>query len=280
VKKIIGLFVVASIFSYWQFCFLSTEQVIATSVFREKPDFLRYAYGTTATLIEHGSRKKKEVALTFDADMTESMQHALLAGNVATYADRRIIDLLIKNNIKATVFVTGMWMKAYPAETKMMAANYLFELSNHSYSHPSFAGDCYGLKQIPSSQFALEMEKTQQMLKAITKVENKYFRFPGGCYDQKTLDLVAKEGMITVHWDTVAYDGFNTNTEQIVANILTNTQNGSIIVMHIGGESNAPKTFEALQIITSELKEKGFAFVTISELLNQQDEVQILTYLR
>ena len=219
-------------------------------------------------IIWHGPRNTKEIALTFDADMTPIMVDWLHSGQVQTYDDTRITDYLIQNQIKATFFLTGLWIESYPDATKALADNSLFELENHSYSHPSMAGNCFGQPQVPQSQYPFEIEKTQQLIEQYTHETPKYFRFPGGCYDQSDLDLVKKEGLVTVHWDDVANDGFNTNEDEVINNVLSEAQNGSIIVMHMGGQPNTPETANALPTIIAALKNKGYTFVTVAELLN------------
>ena len=76
-----------------------------------------------------------------------------------------------------------------------------------------------------------------------------------------------KLGLKVVHWDVAAEDGFNYNTQSIVNNVLSQTQNGSIIVFHIHGNIFAPKTNDALKEIIPALKKRGYQFVTVSELL-------------
>ena len=219
-------------------------------------------------IIWHGPRDRKEVALTFDADMTPVMVDWLHSGQVATYNDTRITDYLIQNQIKATFFLTGLWIESYRDATKALADNALFELENHTYSHPSMAGYCFGQPQIPQSQYSFEIERTQQLIAEYTHETPKYFRFSGGCYDQYGLDLVKKEGLVTVHWDDVANDGFNANKDEIITNVLNEAKNGSIIVLHLGGQPNTPSTADALPTIIEGLKKKGYTFVTVSELLN------------
>lgn len=220
-------------------------------------------------IIWHGPRDKKQIALTFDADMTPVMVDWLHSGQIATYDDTRITEYLVKNQIKATFFLTGLWIQSYPNATKDLADNPLFELENHSYSHPSMAGYCFDQPQVPLTQYPFEIEKTQSLIEQYTHETPKYFRFPGGCYDQTVVDLVKKEGLQIVHWDDVADDGFNDNEEQIIANVLNEAQNGSIIVMHMGSpKSNIPQTANALPVIIAQLQKRGFQFVTISQLLN------------
>jgi peptidoglycan-N-acetylglucosamine deacetylase len=228
---------------------------------------------TSDQVILHGPRDKKEVALTFDGDMTPTMLDYLHTGEVETYDDSHLTDFLTQHQIKATFFLTGMWAEVYPDATRAMASNPLFEIEDHSYSHPSFSGDCYGLAQVPSSQYSEEIEKAQRAIEQIAHVRPKYFRFPGGCYDQSVLALVKKEGLETVHWDDVADDGFNHNKDAIVSAVLDQAQNGSIIVMHMGGESNAPETANALPEIVDALQARGFAFVTVDEMLHPESKV-------
>lgn len=235
----------------------------------------------TQGIITHGPRDKKLIALTFDADMTPGMKRELENGEVATYYDAEVIRILNDTQTQATFFLTGMWIEIYPDETKQMAHNPLFELSNHSYSHPSFAGDCYGLGEIPDESDQQEIEKTQDLLKSVAGINNSYFRFPGGCSSEKDLAIVHKAGLDVVHWDVIGHDGFNHDEEAIENNIIPHVQNGSIIVLHLGGTPNTPKTAEVLPKIISELKKKRFTFVKVSSLLksNSNNPVSLPHYL-
>lgn len=218
-------------------------------------------------VITHGSRDKKEIALTFDADMTFGMDQNLHSGVVASYINRDLINILINTQTPATLFLTGLWIQDYPEDTKLLAENPLFELANHSYSHPTFEGDCYGLPSIGPLSMEEEIDLTQQILKEYTGVDNTYFRFPGGCVSQAAVTYLKSKGMQVVHWDTVGDDGFNDDTEGIIHNVLDHAQNGSIIVMHMNGYPNDPKTSEALPTIISTLKDRGYTFVKVSDLL-------------
>lgn len=219
-------------------------------------------------VITHGSRDKKMIALTFDADMNRSMRNRLISGVVKSWYDEKLIATLIQTNTKATLFLSGMWIELYPRQTKQLAQNPLFELANHSYSHPSFDGYCYGLPQISDLADREEVGRTQELLANVGGVRNNhYFRFPGGCFGAKDLIIMKQLEMSVVHWDVAANDGFNNNSSRIINNVLSQTQNGSIIVMHMNGYPNEPKTAQALPIIIQKLKDRGFEFVKVSELL-------------
>lgn len=218
-------------------------------------------------VFNNGSRDKKQVALTFDADMTPEMKRDLLSGRTESSYNKNIVDILLATQTKATIFTSGMWVELYPEVMEELAANPLFEFGNHSYSHPGFDGECWGLTPSPDENNQKEIQKTQELLRQYTHVDNKLFRFPGGCYSQKDLESVWKEGLYVVHWDSVGSDGFNDDVENIENNILSSAQNGSVIVLHFNGPPNSPLTDDALPKIISTLKERGFEFVKVTELL-------------
>lgn len=226
----------------------------------------------SADVIFHGPRDKKQIALTFDAEMTDGMKADLISGKVQTSYNKKIIDILNQTQTKATLFLTGLWIELYPKETEALSQNPLFEFGSHSYTDSSYYGFCYGLKQLPSTLRIEDIGATEKLLREHAHVDNRLFRFPGGCYTPDDVKLVNQAGDTVVHWDNAGNDGFNTNTYQIVHNVVDNAQNGSIIVLHMNGAPTAPNTAEALPEIISNLKAKGFEFVKINELLRLPPE--------
>lgn len=235
---------------------------------RGSPYDKRTVDNTITNVIFHGPRDKKRIALTFDAEMTDKMKKDLLSGKVKSSYNKAIIDILRQTSTKATLFLTGMWIMLYPDATKDLSSDPLFELGSHSYTDNSFHGFCYGLKQVPSTLKIEDIGATEKLLREHAGIDNRLFRFPGGCYTPDDVKLVNQANDTVVHWDVVGADGFNKNTNQIVHNVIDNVQNGSIIVLHMNGAPTAPKTADALPAIIKTLKEKGFEFVKVSELLN------------
>lgn len=254
------------------------QSIGSRSVVSDGENSLQREQPSIDEVVFHGLRDKHVVALTFDADMTPGMEEELRSGRVRSYYDPRIIDFLTRTQTKATLFLSGMWIEMYPEVTKQLAANPLFELSNHSYSHPSFSGTCYGLRQISADSDAEEIEKTQELLKQVAHVENTFFRFPGGCYSQENVEIVRKAGLRVIDWDVVGSDAFNNNAGIISQNVLNRVQNGSIVVLHMMGPPNAPRTAEALPEIVATLRERGYVFVTVSELLDYQKVSKAFDY--
>jgi len=234
---------------------------------RGSPYDNRTINGQSANVIFHGPRNKKQIALTFDAEMTDGMRAALLSGSVKSSYDKRIIDTLISTNTKATLFLTGMWIELYPDVVKQLSQNPLFELGSHSYTDSSYSGFCYGLRQLPNTLKIEDIGATEKLLREHAGIDNRLFRFPGGCYTPDDVKLANDANDTVVHWDVVGADGFNTSANQIIKNVVDNVQNGSIIILHMNGFPTAPKTGDALPEIIKQLKAKGFEFVKINELL-------------
>lgn len=235
------------------------------------------SFPTSDRVVFNGPRDKKQVALTFDADMTPEMMSNLNNGFVKSYYDQDLINFLISSKTKATLFLSGMWIQKYYNESQELDANPLFELANHSYSHPGFDGECYGLVPLLDLGNDKELQITQILLKSVMGIDNKLFRFPGGCYSKTDQQSVFKNKMVAIGWDDPGQDGFNPDADSIVSNVLNNVQNGSIIVLHMNGYPNEPATTYALPIIITSLKENGYKFVKVSELLEfEQEEISFI----
>lgn len=247
---------------------LNYKQIVYPPLHRNQVSPKQYV-GGKVEVIEHGSRDKKWVALTFDADMTPPMYLLLKKGLVKSWYNKAVKDTLDRENVKATVFLGGLWTKAYPKEAFDLAHDPLIEIGNHSYNHHAFAKGCYGLGVINDEADQNEVEVAQTAILAATGVRAKYFRFPGGCFDRVDVNTVAKLGLKVIHWDVIASDGFNNNVQSIINNVESRVQNGSIVVFHIHDGSYAPKTNNALVKIIPDLRKRGFEFVTISEMLNE-----------
>lgn len=239
---------------------------------RGSPYDNRTVNGQNSNVVFHGPRDKKQIAITFDAEMTDGMKAAYLSGAVKSSYDKRIIDILTTTNTKATLFLTGMWIELYPDVTKQLSQNPLFEIGSHSYTDSSYAGFCYGLKQLPNTVKVEDIGATEKLIREHAGINNKLFRFPGGCYTPDDVKLANEADDTVVHWDVVGADGFNSNANQIIHNVVDNVQNGSIIVLHMNGTPTAPKTADALLEIIKKLKAKGFEFVKVNELLGLPPE--------
>jgi peptidoglycan/xylan/chitin deacetylase (PgdA/CDA1 family) len=222
--------------------------------------------GTLPRVVDNGPRTGKKVALTFDADMTTAMKAQLASGAVRSYANLPIIDLLERQNIPATFFLTGMWVEQYPDLTGRLAANPRFELANHSYGHQGFTPNCYSLGRVPSNLQTEDVAKTFRIVEKHGGRQTRYFRFPGLCHDGASLSALAPLGLTVVDGDVVSGDPFATAYQPIVRAVLSTVRAGSVVIMHVT-EANAQYTDEALPLILAGLAEKGLVPATLSEVL-------------
>ena len=219
------------------------------------------------TVITHVQTKQKVVALTFDADMTPKMLKRLQENKVSSWYNATVIKDLEDAHVPATLFLTGMWIETYATTTRELSLNPLFELGNHSYSHGGFTSNCFGLNQVPESHDLSEVRKTDALLSKYAARHVKLFRFPGLCFDKDDVTAVTAEGYAIVDARVYGNDGFQKDANKIVENVVTRVRPGSIVVLHMHGGPNAPETAIALPVIIERLKEEGYSFVKVSDLL-------------
>lgn len=220
-----------------------------------------------APVFVHGRRDLPQVALTFDADMTSAALAKLQSGAVASYANTDLIAALRARSVPSTLFLSGLWMQAYPELTSELAADPLFELGTHSWSHDAFVPDCYTLPTLQVHPME-ELTPTQQLLDELAGDRATHlFRFPGLCYNETTLAAIAPAAVTVVDADVYGADGFQSNPQAIVDTVLGGVQNGSIVVLHMHGGDLAPKTDEAITAIIDGLRARGFELVTVGHML-------------
>lgn len=199
----------------------------------------------------------KVVALTFDdgADGANT---------------NKILDILAKNNVKATFFLTGSGANHHPQYIKNIAAKG-HQLGNHSYTHPDFT-------KLTATQMKSELDRTEAIVKSLTgKTTKPLFRAPYGAVNSAVLNGVGAAGYgYTVQWNIDTIDWRGLTATQINTKVQTNIKPGSIVLMHTG--AGAPGTPLALPTMISQLKAKGYKFVTVSQLLAYQNAPTGKTY--
>ncbi|MEV6525239.1 polysaccharide deacetylase family protein [Longispora sp. NPDC051575] len=221
--------------------------------------------GRPAPVVNFGRRTGNRVALTFDADLTADMRAKLRAGSVKSYANTRVLDVLEREKVPGTFFMSGMFVEEYPAFTRRLAANPTFELANHSYSHRGFTPRCYTLGQVPPPEMTADVARTFTALEAYGGRQTRFFRFPGLCHDPAALAAVGQLGVTVVDGDVVSGDPFATNPQAVSTAVLSTVRAGSIVIMHCT-DVNAPVTDQALPAIIAGLRAKGLEPVVLSDL--------------
>lgn len=201
-----------------------------------------------AVVIRHMATSRKVVALTFDA------------GSDVGYASQ-ILDTLAANGVKATFGVTGRWAEANPALLRRMVEEG-HTVMNHTYSHPSFTGYSTGTAPLGYGTRADELRKTESAVQSIAGTSTRpYFRPPYGDYDTPVLvDVYTRGYEYNVMWGTDSLGWQGLTRQQILQRVLDGLEPGEIYLFHVGSQS---QDGPALQSVISELRARGYGFVTI-----------------
>jgi peptidoglycan-N-acetylglucosamine deacetylase len=178
------------------------------------------------------------------------------------FSTPRILDVLRAFDVSATFFLVGKNVKSH-LHVAQDIARAGHELGNHTYSHSH-------LSLLSSKKIIDEIARTDTLLRSIDGVEPRFLRPPFGLFTKRVLDIVEEWGYRTVVGDVYPRDPHCPGKEKIVERVLARTEPGSIIILHDGGNArnvDRSQTVEAIKEIIPQLKEKGFIFVRLSDLL-------------
>ncbi|MFM7085249.1 MAG: polysaccharide deacetylase family protein [Hyphomicrobium sp.] len=218
----------------------------------------------------HLHSEKKLLALTFDL--------CELSGEIAGY-DAALIQFLREQQIKATLFAGGKWMRSHSERTHQLMVDPLFEIANHSETHRNLRL----LKNKALTDQILDPEYTYDALRSALKFnqcirENdpmleqvsekmSLFRFPFGACNEESIKAVNNAGYFIIQWDVSTGDPSKKQSAKAIAETILKAKPGSIIIGHANGHGY--NTAEGLKIALPELRKRGFDFVTVSELLKE-----------
>jgi len=199
--------------------------------------------------IRHVKTQDPAVAITFDACATKAQDNGF---------DRAVFDLIRREKLPVTIFVSGRWVETHPDAMQEMAAEPLVEFGDHSYDHPH-------MSRLPDALIGAEIDQTEAALARYGK-RSVAFRPPFGDWSPRVVHVVQDHRLATVTWDVVSGDpSARTTTEGMTRAVVGKTRPGSIVIFHINGRGR--RTAEALPAILDWLRARGFHFVRLSELL-------------
>lgn len=188
--------------------------------------------------------EEKKIALTFDAAW----------GNEDT---AQILEILKKHDIHVTFFMTGGWVENYPDDVQAIL-NAGHDLGNHSENHKN-------MSQLSDEEKKQELMLVHDRVRELTGYEMFLFRPPYGDYDNAVIRVAEECGYYAVQWDVDSLDWKDYGVDSIVSTVTQHKHlgNGSIILCHNG----AKYTAQALDSLITILKENGYEFVPLSELI-------------
>lgn len=168
----------------------------------------------------------------------------------------KILDILTDYDIKANFFVVGFWAEKYADKLKTLSESGRVEIGTHSNTHPH-------MSKLGKEAIKLELTTSMSLIEDITGVRPDLFRAPFGDYNDTLINTAKEEGLYTIQWDVDSLDWKGLSATDIAVRVLKGVNNGSIILMHNDGKH----TVEALPLIIEGLKNKGYTFKTIGEMI-------------
>lgn len=181
----------------------------------------------------------KKIALTFD-------------DGPHPYYTEQLLEGLADRGVHATFFVTGEHAELHPEVIERMNEEGHL-IGNHTYSHIQ-------LNHKNGEEFKAELIKTNEILYKITGKEVVYVRPPYGSWDKK---FESELNMFPVLWTIDPLDWCSTNVDNITNKVISKVKENDIILMHDEYKS----TVTAALKVVDHLKEEGYEFVTIEEIM-------------
>jgi len=201
--------------------------------------------------------KDSVIALTFDA----------CTGTKNDY-NFELIRFLKKENIPATLFVSGLWIDYNAQIFRQLSEDPLFDLENHGLNHRlcSITGaEKFGITGTANvGEVIDEMELNSRKMEKLTGRKPVLFRTSTIFTDEASTKIAQRLELKMIGYSVLSGDvDPNSTAVSICANIVRNAKPGSIVIMHF----NHPKWKErqALELAIPILRKKGYRFVKLKD---------------
>lgn len=171
-----------------------------------------------------------------------------------------VLRILKERGIKATFFLTGKETEENLSQARLIV-NDGHQVGNHSYTHSN-------MMFMGPARIRDEIERTDVAIRAAGYEGEIMFRPP---YGKKLLTLpwyLSQHDRKTIMWDIEpeSFPDVAEDTAAFAKHVIEQTRNGSIIIMHVMYRSREVSR-QALPLIIDGLHQRGFEFVTVSQLL-------------
>ena len=242
-----------------------------------------HLYSNNAQDGEQVTRTGKESGITATVTTKEPVDNIVQYYNVNSNGDKvialtfddgpwdqqtdEILDILEQNDAKATFFTVGQCISGHEKELKR-AADMGCEIGTHTWDHAEGSGEGVSLIKMSTDERKQEVQKGLEAIKNATGQEaSTIFRCPGGNFDTSVAtDL---EGIVTaeIGWNVDTTDWKKPGAD-VIAQRIQSAGPGNIILMHDGGGDRS-QTVEGLRQALPKMKEQGYSFITVQELLEK-----------
>jgi peptidoglycan/xylan/chitin deacetylase (PgdA/CDA1 family) len=201
-----------------------------------------------APSVHRGVTTRRAIALTFDDGPSESTP--------------RLLEILARNAIPATFFFCGANVRRCP-EIAREVADAGHEIANHTDSHPHFW-------RLGPAEITREIDTAQRTITDATGKVPNLFRAPYGERWFGLRDAQKRHQLLGVMWTVIGRD-WKWPGGAVAERLLANANNGGIFCLHDGREvqsgPNIQPTLEAVEQVIPQLRDRGFHFETVSQIL-------------
>jgi peptidoglycan/xylan/chitin deacetylase (PgdA/CDA1 family) len=175
---------------------------------------------------------------------------------------RRIMSTLRRDRVPATFFLTGRFVRTYPAIARAIGRR--FAVGNHTVDHAD-------LTRLSSSAVSREIaDAAVQIRRATGRDTHPLFRFPYGARDARTLGICHRLGYVSVRWtvDTLGWMGSSIQTPSgAVRRVVDALVPGEIVLMHLGSARDGSTIdAHALPAVVRAVRARGYRFVTLRDV--------------
>jgi peptidoglycan-N-acetylglucosamine deacetylase len=206
-------------------------------------------YGETFTGLPRTSR---QIALTYDDGPNDP--HTL-----------RLLDVLAKQNVRATFFLIGQYVKERPEIAReIVQAGHI--VGNHTYTHPLLVFKS-------EDEIRKELSQCRSALQDAVRDPSNLFRPPFGGRRPAVLRVARELGLEPIMWNVTGYDWNAPPAAVIEQRVARRIRGGNVILLHDGGHkqmgADRSQTTIATDHLLARYKIEGYEFVTIPQMMEK-----------
>jgi peptidoglycan-N-acetylglucosamine deacetylase len=198
--------------------------------------------------VYRGPKEEKSVCLMFNVSWGE----AFVPG---------ILKSLQHAHVRATFFIDGAWAQAHPDLTREIAAEGQC-IGSHGNGHKDF-------RKLSTERLRAQMKTTNDVIASIAGVRPRAVAPPAGSFDQRAVETAHANGMYTILWTVDTIDWRKPLKQTIISRVVTKVEPGALVLMH-----PTEPTRQALPDLIARLKDKGYTFKTVNQLIDETPAVR------
>lgn len=207
-------------------------------------------YGNTPRLVPIYcvEREEKVCSITFDCAWGTE------------YTDK-ILKALEVSDVRATFFMVEFWAEKYE--------DFVAKIHNAGHTIGTHSSTHSYMSKLNAEEIKTELTTSSEAIEKVTGGKVELFRPPYGDYDDELIKTASELGYYTIQWDVDSLDWKDLSASDIAMRVVNNVKNGSIILLH----NNGLHTAEAVPVILETLKNRGFTFLPVDELIYKENYV-------